>query len=153
MSMQKSYYPTQKDLADQQWFLVDAEGATAGRLASRIAALLRGKNQPTYTPSVAPNIYVVVVNADKVRLTGRKWTEKVYYRHTNWPGGLKSTTPRALEEKKPGEVLRVAVHGMLPKNKLGSIMKTHLRIFAGPTHTHEAQQPVKIDLGPAVQVA
>lgn len=141
----KSYYPKAGDV-QEKWYLVDAEGHTTGRLASQIASLLRGKMQPTYTPGVDPKVYVVVVNADKVVFTGRKLEQKVYYRHSNWKGGLKETKARHMLEKKPTEVLRLAVHGMLPKNRLGRVLETHLRLFAGAEHTHEAQQPEKIEL-------
>jgi large subunit ribosomal protein L13 len=141
----KSYYPKAGDL-QEKWYLVDAEGQIAGRIASRVAGLLRGKDLPTFTPGVNHRVHVVVVNADKVILTGKKWTEKVYHRHSNWPGGLTTTAARDLEAKKPGEVLRKAVRGMLPKNRLGDALEKHLRVFAGSEHEHAAQQPEKIDL-------
>jgi large subunit ribosomal protein L13 len=149
----KSYYPKASDI-EESWYLVDADGQTTGRIASRIASILRGKNDPTFTPGVNNKNYVVVINADKVKLTGNKWRDKKYYRHTEYPGGLKETNARALEDRKPGEVLRKAIHGMLPKNTLGSALQRQLRIFAGPEHTHEAQSPVKVDLsGAGVKVA
>lgn len=138
--MSKSYYPKASDV-EETWYLVDAEGLTTGRLASRIAMILRGKHEPTYTPSVDPKNYVVVINADKVTLSGKKWQEKMYYHHTNYIGGIKEIKARDLEDKKPGEVLRKAIHGMLPKNSLGRELQRHLRIFAGTEHTHEAQKP------------
>jgi large subunit ribosomal protein L13 len=144
----KSYYPKASEI-EEKWYLVDAEGQVAGRLASQIAGLIRGKRLPTFTPGVNHKIHVVVVNADKVRLTGKKWTEKKYYRHSGWTGGLKETSARHLEAKKPCEVLRKAVHGMLPMNRLGNALHPHLRLFAGPEHEHAAQQPEKIDLSPA----
>ena len=140
----KSYYPKQGDVKEQ-WYLIDAEGEVVGRLASRIALILRGKNEPTYTPGVNSQNFVVVINADKAVLTGNKELKKRYYRHTQYPGGLKETFPRELEARKPGEVLRFAVHGMLPKTPLGEQLKRHLRLFAGPNHDHEAQQPVKLE--------
>jgi len=146
MTLQNSYYPKQDDVTPR-WYVVDAEGETTGRVASRIALLLRGKHLPTFTPSVNSQVYVVVVNADKVRLTGRKWTKKMYRWHTNFSGGFREIAARDLNAKKPGEVLREAVEGMLPHNRLGSQLKRQLRIFAGPEHTHEAQQPVKVVLG------
>lgn len=145
MTIQTSYYPKQDDVTPR-WYLVDAEGEVVGRVASRIAMLLRGKHLPTFTPSVNPEVYVVVVNADKIRLTGRKWTKKIYHWHTLFNGGHRTIQARDLEAKKPGEVLREAVNGMLPKNKLGKALERHLRLFAGPEHTHEAQQPVKVTL-------
>lgn len=148
----KSYYPKGGD-TQEKWFLVDAEGQILGRLASRLAALLRGKNSPTYTPGVDPKVYVVVINADKVVLTGRKLEQKMYYRHSLWKGGLKETKARHLLERKPTDLLRLAVHGMLPKNSLGRTLETHLRLFAGDEHTHGAQQPEKIELTPLREAA
>lgn len=148
----KSYYPKGGD-TQEKWFLVDAEGLILGRVASRIAALIKGKYDPTYTPGVDPKVYVVVVNADKVVLTGRKLERKVYYRHSLWKGGLKETLAKKMFAEKPTEALRLAVHGMLPKNRLGRKLETHLRLFAGPEHTHAAQQPEKVELTPLREAA
>ena len=141
----KTYYPKAGDLAEQ-WFLVDAEGEILGRLASRIAMVLRGKNDPRYTPHANMQTHVVVVNAEKVRMTGRKEDEKEYFRHTGWPGGLKSTTPHKLLSTDPTEILRAAIWGMLPHNRLGHATMKRLRLFTGPEHEHGAQKPVPIVL-------
>jgi len=144
----KTYYPKDGDLKEQ-WFLVNAEGLVLGRLASRIAAVLRGKNDPRYTPYANMQTHVVVINAEKVRMTGRKADSKTYYRHTGWIGGLRSTTPRKLMETDPSEILRQAVWGMLPHNRLGHATMKRLRLFAGPEHNHSAQKPVPIVLNKA----
>lgn len=141
----KTYYPHPEDIAEK-WYLVDAQGETLGRLASRIAAVLRGKHLPTFHPAVNPKTFVVVINADKVVLTGSKLRTKIYYRHSNWPGGLKSATAIELNQRKPGELVRLAVKGMLPKNRLGDRLITHLKVYAGGTHPHAAQKPEPIKL-------
>ena len=132
---------------DKKWIVIDAEGVVVGRLATFIANRLRGKHLPTYTPHVDCGDHVVVVNADKVVFTGKKLTDKVYYRHTGHPGGIKSTTPqKVLAGRFPERVLEKAVERMLPKeSSLARAQMTHLRIFAGPAHTHEAQSPETID--------
>ncbi|HDL90023.1 MAG TPA: 50S ribosomal protein L13 [Thermodesulforhabdus norvegica] len=130
----------------RKWILVDAEGQVLGRLASKIAVRLRGKHLPYFTPHVDVGDFVVVVNADKVRLTGRKWEQKKYYRHSGYIGGLKVTTARQMLEKHPERLIYFAVKGMLPKNRLGRKLLKKLKIYAGPDHPHEAQQPVKVDL-------
>ncbi len=132
---------------EKKWIVIDAEGVVVGRLATFIAMRLRGKHQPTYTPHVDSGDHVVVVNADKVVFTGKKLTDKIYYRHTGHPGGIKSTTPqKVLNGRFPERVLEKAVERMLPKESpLARLQMTHLRIFAGPNHTHEAQQPEVID--------
>jgi large subunit ribosomal protein L13 len=145
VSNRKSYYPKASDV-QEQWFLVDAKGETVGRLASRIALILRGKNSPTYHPAVNPRNHVVVINADKAVFTGDKARTKQYYWHTQYPGGLRSTTPEKLNARKPGEPLREAVHGMLPKNRLGDALKRNLRIYAGEEHPHQAQAPQTIEI-------
>lgn len=136
--------PKQGDLKEQ-WWVVDAEGQVLGRLAARIAAILRGKHRPTFTPHSTGD-FVVVTNADKIVLTGKKWTDKKYHRHTGWPGGIRETTPQQLAEKRPEEILRMAVWGMLPKNRLGRRMFKRLRVFAGPDHPHQAQKPQPLPL-------
>ena len=127
----------------EQWFIVDAAGQTLGRLATEIAYTLRGKHLPTYTPHVNPQAHVVVINAAGVQLTGKKWTDKKYHRHTGYIGGLKTVTAQELRDKKPEELIRHAVHGMLPKNRLGACLMTNLRIYAGSEgeERHKAQKP------------
>jgi large subunit ribosomal protein L13 len=134
-------YMAKKGEVPREWLLVDAQGQVLGRLATRIAMALRGKNKPTFTPHTDAGDFVVVVNADKVRLTGQKWDQKVYYRHSGYMGGLKSITARQLVKKRPEELLREAVRGMLPKNSLGRQLLKKLKIYAGGSHPHEAQQP------------
>jgi large subunit ribosomal protein L13 len=145
VSNNKSYYPKASDV-QEQWFLVDAKGETVGRLAARIALILRGKNEPTFHPAVNPRNYVVVVNAAKAVFTGNKMRTKQYHWHTQYPGGLRSTTPEKLNVKKPGEHLRQAIHGMLPKNRLGDALKRNLLVYGGAEHPHEAQSPVAIEI-------
>jgi large subunit ribosomal protein L13 len=141
----KTYFPRPGDVKEK-WYIVDAQGETLGRLASRIAAVLRGKHLPTFHPAVDPKTHVVVVNAEKVVLTGRKLREKKYYRHSGWPGGLKEATAEQINAKKPGELVRLAVKGMLPKNRLGDRLITHLKVYAGQTHPHTAQKPEAVKL-------
>jgi large subunit ribosomal protein L13 len=131
----------------REWYLVDAEGKTLGRLATQIADTLRGKRKPQYTPHVDTGDFVVVVNADKIAVTGNKLDQKRYYRHSGYPGGLRSRTLREQLERRPTEVLRVAVKGMLPKNRLARQQITKLKIYAGPEHPHEAQNPKPLNLG------
>ncbi len=130
--------------ADRQrdWYVVDAEGKTLGRLATQIADALRGKRKPEYTPHVDTGDFVVVINAEKITVTGSKRTEKRYYRHSGYPGGLKSRTLSEMLERRPEEVIRIAVKGMLPKNRLARRQITKLKVYAGPEHPHAAQQPV-----------
>ncbi|MFA5626316.1 MAG: 50S ribosomal protein L13 [Thiohalomonadaceae bacterium] len=130
----------------RDWFIVDAADKTLGRLASEIALRLRGKHKPTYTPHVDTGDYIVVVNAEKVRVTGSKATDKMYYHHTGFPGGLKSISFNKLIDKAPTRVLELAVKGMLPKNALGRAMFSKLKVYAGPEHTHAAQQPSPLDI-------
>jgi len=141
----KTYSPKPGDIPEK-WYLVDAEGQVVGRLAARIASILRGKHLPTYSPHWDMRTHVIVINAEKAVLTGRKMDKKIYYHHTGHPGGIKSISARHLNERKPGEILRKAVYGMLPKNRLGRSMRKRLRIFAGPTHTHAAQKPEPLDI-------
>ena len=131
---------------EKRWYLVDATGKRVGRLASEIARILRGKNKPIYTPHVDTGDFVVVVNAEKVVFTGGKWEKKIYYHHTGYPGGIKSIKAKDLLKKKPEEILRKAVKGMLPKNPLGRKMLKKLKVFAGPEHIHEAQRPQPIEI-------
>jgi large subunit ribosomal protein L13 len=131
---------------DKQWVVVDAQAAVLGRLASEVARILRGKNKPNFTPHVDCGDNVIVINADKVRLTGRKWDEKVYVRHTGYPGGQRISTPRLLKEKSSAILVEKAVRGMLPKNRLGRKMYGNLYVYEGAEHPHEAQQPKTITL-------
>ncbi len=133
--------------ADQRkWILVDAEDRVLGRLATQIAMRLRGKHLPHFTPHVDCGDFVVVINAEKVRLTGNKWDDKIYYRHTGYLGGVKSTTARKLNQDKPERIIRMAVWGMLPKNRLGRQLIKKLKIYRGVEHRHEAQQPERMVL-------
>jgi len=129
---------------DRKWWVVDAQGKNLGRLASRIAVVLRGKDKTQFTPHVDTGDFVVVVNADKVAVTGRKLTDKRYYRHSGYPGGLRMRTLGQMLDSRPTEVLRSAVKGMLPKNRLASRQLMKLKIYAGPSHPHVAQQPEEI---------
>ncbi len=136
----KSYMARPHEV-ERRWHLIDAEGQTLGRLATEIARLLRGKNKPQYTPHIDTGDFVVVVNAEKVVVTGNKAEQKVYYRHTGYPGGLRETSFEAMLERKPTEILRRAVRGMMPKTRLGRQQLKKLKIYAGPEHPHEAQNP------------
>jgi large subunit ribosomal protein L13 len=127
-------------------YLVDAEGKTLGRLATQIAEQLRGKTKPVYTPHVDTGDFVVVINAEKVSVTGNKLEEKIYYKHSGYPGGLRERTLREQLDRQPTEVLRKAVKGMLPRNKLGRAQLTKLKIYAGPEHPHEAQAPTTLEV-------
>jgi large subunit ribosomal protein L13 len=135
-----------KDQIEKDWFLVDAENKILGRLASKIASILKGKNKPIFTPYLDTGDFVVVINAQKIKLTGRKLNDKVYYHYSGYPGGMKSITPKDLLQKKPEEVIRKAVWGMLPKNSLGRQMLTKLKVYPGKEHPHQAQQPKTIEL-------
>ncbi len=126
---------------NRDWYVVDAAGKTLGRLATEIARRLRGKHKPIYTPHVDTGDYIVVVNADKVHVTGRKATDKIYYHHTGYIGNLKSASFEKMQEKAPGRVIELAVKGMLPKNPLGRAMFRKLKVYGGPDHQHAAQQP------------
>ena len=134
-------YMASPEKIERKWYVVDAEGQTLGRLASEVAKVLRGKNKPEYTPHVDTGDYVIVINADKIKVTGKKLDQKMYYHHSDYVGGLKEITYREMMEKKPEEVVAHAVSGMLPKNKLRARMMTRLRVFAGAEHTHAAQKP------------
>jgi large subunit ribosomal protein L13 len=130
----------------RDWFVVDASGKTLGRLASKLAYRLRGKHKPEFTQHMDTGDYLVVVNAEAVHVTGNKMTDKQYYRHTGFPGGLRTMTLEKMLARKPEEVLRKAVKGMLPRGPLGRAMLLKLKVFAGPEHTHSAQQPRSLDL-------
>jgi large subunit ribosomal protein L13 len=131
---------------DRLWYVVDAEGKTLGRLATQIADTLRGKGKPEYTPHVDTGDFVVVVNAEKVAVTGNKLDDKIYYRHSGYPGGLRERTLREELARRPTEVLRKAVKGMLPRNRLARAQITKLKIYAGPEHPHEAQAPKQLEV-------
>jgi len=131
---------------ERLWYVVDAEGKTLGRLATQIADTLRGKRKPQYTPHVDTGDFVVVVNAEKIHVTGKKLDEKLYYRHSGYPGGLRKRTLREELERRPTEVLRKAVRGMLPRTRLGRAQLTKLKIYAGPDHPHDAQEPKALPL-------
>ena len=133
-------------LAERRWFIVDAEGRVVGRLATQIANVLRGKHKPSFTPHVDSGDFVVVINAAKVRLSGRKLEDKLYIHHTGWPGGIKRTTAGRVMQERPERVLRSAVTGMLPKNRLGRKLATKLKIYRGTEHPHAAQQPEQLAL-------
>jgi large subunit ribosomal protein L13 len=131
---------------ERRWYLVDADGKTLGRLATRIADTLRGKDKPQYTPHVDTGDFVVVVNAEKIAVTGNKLDDKRYYRHSGYPGGIRSRTLRDELERRPAEVIRKAVKGMMPRSKLGRAQLTKLKVYAGPEHPHEAQSPEPLKL-------
>jgi large subunit ribosomal protein L13 len=131
---------------ERKWHLIDAEGKTLGRLASEAAALLRGKHKPEFTPHIDTGDFVIVINAEKIHLTGRKLLQKKYYTHSHYPGGLKTTTAAEMINKKPHRIIELAVYGMLPKNKLGDSIQTHLKVYAGSKHPHQAQQPEVYEL-------
>jgi large subunit ribosomal protein L13 len=143
--MQKTWTAKPGEI-ERQWYLVDAEGKTLGRLATRIADTLRGKGKAQYTPHVDTGDFVVVVNAEKIAVTGKKLDEKLYYRHSGYPGALRSRPLRDELERRPTEVLRKAVKGMLPRNRLGRAQLTKLKIYAGPEHPHAAQDPKPLPL-------
>lgn len=136
----KSYVAKAEDI-QRKWYVVDATDKVLGRLASEIAAVLRGKNKPIFTPNIDTGDYVIVINADKVRVTGNKTEQKLYRHHTGFSGGLKSISYKELMDKKPEKAIEMAVKGMLPHNKLGRQMYKKLKVYAGPNHNHEAQQP------------
>ncbi len=136
----KTYSPKPGEIAEK-WFVVDADGQIVGRLAAKVAGVLRGKHLPTFSPHWSMGTHVIVVNAEKAVFTGRKMRDKKYIYHTIWPHGLKETSAQKLSREKPGEILRQAILGMLPKTRLGAVMRKRLRVFAGPNHTHAAQNP------------
>jgi large subunit ribosomal protein L13 len=139
-------YQAKKEELDHKWYLVNAEGKVLGRLSTELAKILKGKNKPTYTPHLDTGDFVIVVNAGKVTLTGKKMKDKIYYRHTGYPGGIKEMNAEKLLAKKPTEMIRMAVKGMLPKTSLGRHMLRKLKIYAGPNHPHESQKPVPLEI-------
>ena len=134
-------YMANPDKIERKWYVVDAEGCTLGRLASGVASVLRGKNKPQFTPHVDTGDYVIVVNADKIKVTGKKMDQKIYYNHSDYVGGMKETTLKEMMAKKPEKVVELAVKGMLPKGPLGKSMITKLHVYAGPEHEQAAQKP------------
>jgi large subunit ribosomal protein L13 len=145
VTMQKTWNAKPGEV-ERRWYLVDAEGKTLGRLATQIADTLRGKNKPEYTPHVDTGDFVVVVNAEKIAVTGNKLDDKIYYRHSGYPGGLRSRPLRDELARRPTEVLRKAVKGMLPRNRLARAQIRKLKIYAGPEHPHEAQAPAELEM-------
>ena len=145
--MKKTFSPKLEDVdKDRKWYLIDAEGKTLGRLATKIADLLRGKGKPTFSPHIDCGDYVIVVNADKIKLSGNKWEQKKYYRHSGYPGALKERTAAEMLIKKPGNILLEAVKGMTPRNRLRRHIMSKLKINAGPEHKQDAQKPEEIKL-------
>ncbi|NBV83914.1 50S ribosomal protein L13 [bacterium] len=144
MKSQKSFYPKQEDLGLNKWVIVDAEGLVLGRIASFVASVVRGKHKPTYTPSADMGDNVIVINADKVAVTGNKPASKMYHRHSGYPGGLKSTV---YKDMAPVRILEIAINGMLPKTKLGAKLQKKVKIYAGAEHPHAAQEPEVLTVG------
>jgi large subunit ribosomal protein L13 len=143
----QTFVPSGKNLEqDRKWFIIDASGKTVGRLATEAARVLMGKNKPTYTPFLDMGDHVIIVNAEKVVFTGNKWQDKVYYRHTGYPGGLKGITAQKQRDRHPERILESAIRGMLPKTKLGNKMVKKLKVYAGADHPHRAQQPEPLEL-------
>ena len=136
----KTFMPKAADIT-RQWYVVDAEGQVFGRVASQVANILRGKNKPIYTPNVDTGDYVIIINADKIVMTGKKLDQKIYYHHSDYVGGMKETTLREMLAKKPEKVIELAIKGMLPKGPLGRQMITKLHVYAGPEHEQQAQKP------------
>ncbi len=141
----KTYVPKQGEIV-KKWYLIDAEGKVLGRVAVEAAKLLRGKHKPQYTPFLDVGDHVIIINAEKAVVTGKKMDQKKYYRHSGYPGGLKETTYRVMVEKHPTRAMTLAIKGMLPHNRLGSVMARHVRVYAGPDHPHEAQEPEQYTL-------
>ncbi|MCG8513137.1 MAG: 50S ribosomal protein L13 [Halanaerobiales bacterium] len=141
-----STYMAKAGEIERQWYVIDAAEQTLGRLSTRIADILRGKHKPIFTPHVDTGDFVIVINAEKVKLTGNKWDQKKYYRHSGYPGGLKETTYQKLLEKNPELIIEKAVKGMIPHNKLGRQVFKKLKVYAGPEHPHQAQQPQELEL-------
>jgi large subunit ribosomal protein L13 len=142
----KTYFPKPEEVK-QNWYVVNAEGVPLGRLAARIAAVLRGKTKSTFTPHVDVGDFVIVLNAEKVMLTGNKLDDKMYYRHTGFPGGLKGANARTMLAKKPEEMIKITVRGMLPKNAIGRKTLKKLKVYRGNEHPHQAQQPQPLEQG------
>jgi large subunit ribosomal protein L13 len=143
--VQKTYYPKPNELTNE-WLLIDAEGQNLGRLATKLSSLLLGKNKTEFTPGVDVGDYVVVINAEKIAVTGNRLDQKFYYRYSGYPGGMKKISLREQLEKRPDRVIRAAVWGMIPHNRYGRKIIKRLKVFAGPEHHHQAQKPTKIEL-------
>jgi large subunit ribosomal protein L13 len=141
----RTYFPKEGEI-QTRWFIIDAEGQILGRLSTEIARIITGKNKPTYTPFLDTGDHVIIVNAEKIVLTGRKEEDKLYRRHTGYPGGLKSRAARFVRAEKPESMIEEAVWGMLPKSRLGRKMLKKLKVYRGPEHPHQAQQPEKVEL-------
>lgn len=141
-----SSYMARSEDFEKKWYIIDGEGKTVGRLSTKIATILRGKEKPQFTPHADIGDFVIVVNADKVKFTGKKWEQKKYYWHTGYPGGIKSITADDLMKKKPGEIIRKAVWGMLPKNKMQDKLISRLKVYAGNEHPHVSQQPENLEV-------
>lgn len=140
--MRTTYMPHgQEAIQNRKWYVIDAEGKTLGRLASEAAAILRGKHKPTFTPHVDTGDHVIIINAEKVKLTGKKWTDKLYRFHSQYPGGLKTFTAKDMIQNRPVKMVELAIRGMLPKNRLGRQMFRKLNVYVGPEHPHQAQKP------------
>ena len=141
----KTFSAKQSDVV-KKWVLIDAEGQAVGRVASRAAAIIRGKTKPIFTPHVDTGDNVIIINASKVKLTGKKWNQKIFYRHTGWPGGIKEASAQLVFDKKPAELLKKAINGMLPKNRLGRTLQTNYRIYDQDQHPHTSQNPEVVTL-------
>ncbi len=142
----RTTYMAKPNEVERKWYVIDAEGQTLGRLASEVASILRGKNKPTFTPHVDTGDNVIIINAEKIHLTGKKLTDKIYYRHTNHPGGLKQRTALEMLNNRPTQMIELAVKGMLPKNTLGRKQGMKLHVYAGSEHPHQAQKPEVYEL-------
>ncbi|MBA4603203.1 50S ribosomal protein L13 [Thermoactinomyces mirandus] len=142
----RTTYMAKPNEVERKWYVVDAKGKRLGRLASEIAILLRGKHKPEFTPHVDTGDFVIVINANQVELTGKKWAKKMYYRHSQYPGGLKATPAHEMRDKHPERLIQFAVKGMLPKGRLGRQQLKKLKVYAGSEHPHQAQQPVEWEL-------
>ncbi|MFB3109092.1 MAG: 50S ribosomal protein L13 [Candidatus Binatia bacterium] len=134
-------------LAQRQWYIVDAQGKVLGRLATEVARILRGKHKPSFSPHIDGGDFVIIVNAGRVSLTGKKLEQKIYYRHSEYPGGLRASTAKHILETKPNSIVQLAVKGMLPKNRLGRELLRKLKVYPGPEHPHQAQQPQPLVIG------
>ncbi|PYI50109.1 50S ribosomal protein L13 [Paenibacillus flagellatus] len=137
----RTTYMAKPNEVQKKWYIIDAAGQTLGRMASEAASILRGKTKPEFTPHIDTGDFVIIINADKVVLTGKKLQQKKYYRHSQYPGGLKTTTAQEMLNNKPERMVELAVYGMLPKNRIGDSLKTKLKVYAGSEHPHQAQQP------------
>ena len=142
--METSYIKANQ--VDKKWFIVDATNKTLGRLSSKVAQVLRGKNKVNYTPHMDMGDFVIIVNADKVKLSGKKESNKDYFKHTNYPGGAKNISIKIMREKKPEFILMNSIQGILPHNRLGKTILTHLKVYAGDNHPHDSQKPIKLEL-------